>query len=518
MTTNAATHKATILIVDDEPFNVDYLQQLLSDLEFRTKEAFGGREALDSVADDPPDLILLDVMMPDIDGITVCRMLKGDPATRLIPIVIMTALDGTEDRIRGIEAGADDFLTKPVDDRELLARINAALRTKQAVDETVGELASAAEQLVGMGSWREQSAVVAVELRSGQAPVSDSPDAAHEYLLSRYRTAVRGVLEGFGGQLMALDGDGDYELAVLRVSGGGPNPAAAIEAAIAVRTEVEVLNRTNEVEPLYPAIAVHMGEVSMEPRRVSQDGAMHWTLGTTGVVCDQAFLMVAEAGGGEVLASAAVLDLLRGRYHTEPVETSDQGLRAVAPERVLEAASGGEQATVTQADEAPHRQVRMLATILVSDLVGSTEIAVQLGDRAWTDALDGHYRLVRSTFVQFDGEEISTSGDGFLALFDGPARAIRAGLTIADKSAEIGLPVRIGIHTGELERTGASEVQGIAVHLAARVSAEADGGEVLVSSTTRDAVAGSGLRFEDKGERTLKGIDGPRHVYLVLAD
>ncbi len=428
----------------------------------------------------------------------------------------MTALDGTEDRIRGIEAGADDFLTKPVDDRELLARINAALRTKQAVDETVGELASAAEQLEGMGSWHEQSAVVAVELRSDQAPVSDSPDAAHEYLLSRYRTAVRGVLERFGGQLMALDGD--HELAVLRVSGGGPNPAAAVEAAIAVRTEVEVLNRTNQVEPLYPAIAVHMGEVSMEPRRVSQDGAMHWTLGTTGVVCDQAFLMVAEAGGGEVLASAAVLSGLRGRYHTEPVETSDPGLREVAPERVLEAASGGERATATRADEAPHRQVRMLATILVSDLVGSTEIAVQLGDRAWTDALEGHYRLVRSTFVQFDGEEISTSGDGFLALFDGPAKAIRAGLTIADKSAEIGLPVRIGIHTGELERTGASEVQGIAVHLAARVSAEADGGEVLVSSTTRDAVAGSGLSFEDKGERTLKGIDGPRHVYLVLAD
>ena len=339
MTGSAAPQKATILIVDDEPFNVDYLQQLLSDLGFRTREAFGGKEALDSVGDDAPDLILLDVMMPDIDGITVCRMLKGDPATRLIPIVIMTALDGTEDRIRGIEAGADDFLTKPVDDRELLARINAALRTKQVVDETVGELASATEQLVGMGSWREESAVVAVELRSGAAPVSDSPDAAHEYLLSRYRTAVREVLERFGGQLMALDGDG--ELAVLRVSGGGPNPAVAVEAAIAVRAEVEALNRTNEVEPLHPAIAVHMGEVSMEPRKVSQDGAMYWTLGTTGVVCDQAFLMVAEAGGGEVLASAVVLDQLRGRYHTEPVETSDQVLHAVAPERVLEAASDG---------------------------------------------------------------------------------------------------------------------------------------------------------------------------------
>jgi CheY-like chemotaxis protein len=516
MTGNAAPQRATILIVDDEPYNVDYLQQLLSDLGFRTREAFGGKDALDSVADDRPDLILLDVMMPDIDGITVCRMLKGDPATRLIPIVIMTALDGTEDRIRGIEAGADDFLTKPVDDRELLARINAALRTKRAVDETVVELASAAEQLVGMGSWREESAVVAVELRSGGAPVSDSPDAAHDYLVSRYRTAVRDVLEQFGGQLMALDAD--IELAVLRVSGGGPNPAVAVEAAMAVRAQVEALNRTNEVEPLYPAISVHMGEVSVEPRRVSRDGDTRWTLGTTGVVCDQALLMVAEAGGGEILASTAVLDQLRGRYHTEPVETSSQVLRAVAPQRVLAAASDGEQATVTQADEAPHHQVRVLTTIFVSDLVGSTEIAVQLGDRAWTEALDGHYRLVRSTFAQFDGEEISTSGDGFLALFDGPAKAIRAGLTIADLSGAAGLPVRVGIHTGELERTGASEVQGIAVHLAARVSAEAGSGQVFVTSTTKDAVAGAGLGFESIGERVMKGIDGPRAVYLALPD
>ena len=516
MTGSATPQKATILIVDYEPFNVDYLQQLLSDLGFRTREAFGGKEALDSVADDAPDLILLDVMMPDIDGITVCRMLKGDPATRLIPIVIMTALDGKEDRIRGIEAGADDFLTKPVDDRELLARINAALRTKQVVDETVEELASAAEQLAGMGSWREESAVVAVELRSGAAPVSDSPDAAHEYLLSRYRTAVRGVLERYGGQLMALDTDN--ELAVLRVSGGGPNPAKAVDAAIAVRAEVEALNRTNEVEPLYPAIAVHMGEVSIEPRRVSQDGAMHWTLGTTGVVCDQALLMVAEAGAGEVLASAAVLDGLHGHYRTEPVETAEVLLQAVAPERVLEATpESGARPIAATSQETVGEPVRMMATILVTDLVGSTEIAVRLGDRVWTDALEGHYRLVRSMFDRFDGEEISMSGDGFLALFDRPAIAIQAGRMICEKSAAAALPVRIGIHTGELERTD-DGVQGIAVHLAARVSAEADGGEVLVSSTTKDAVAGSGLRFEDKGEHTLKGIDGPRHLYLVVPD
>jgi two-component system cell cycle response regulator len=108
------TRPSKILIVDDEPFNVDYLEQELEDLGYDTVSAQNGREALERVAAELPDLILLDVMMPVMDGFSVCRTLKGNDDTRLIPIVIMTALDGIEDRIKGIEAGADDFLTKPV--------------------------------------------------------------------------------------------------------------------------------------------------------------------------------------------------------------------------------------------------------------------------------------------------------------------------------------------------------------------------------------------------------------------
>src|SRR5215813_3267827 len=122
-----------ILIVDDEPFNVDYLEQELEDLGYTTVSARNGREALEKVALEAPDLILLDVMMPIMDGLTVCSILKGDDETRLIPIVILTALDGLDDRIKGIEAGAEDFLTKPVNQRELLARIQTTLRPKQAV-------------------------------------------------------------------------------------------------------------------------------------------------------------------------------------------------------------------------------------------------------------------------------------------------------------------------------------------------------------------------------------------------
>src|SRR5712692_5367448 len=133
-------HPSKILIVDDEPFNVDYLEQELEDLGYTTVSARNGREALEKVALEAPDLILLDVMMPIMDGLTVCRILKEDEETRLIPIVIMTALDAVADRIKGIEAGADDFLTKPVNEQELLARIRTALKLKHTVDRKIGEL------------------------------------------------------------------------------------------------------------------------------------------------------------------------------------------------------------------------------------------------------------------------------------------------------------------------------------------------------------------------------------------
>src|SRR5215469_1562791 len=121
------TARSKILIVDDEPFNVDYLEQELEYLGYETITATNGQEALQKVKTDAPDLILLDVMMPVMDGLMVCRLLKEDEETRLTPIIIMTALDRIEDRIEGIKAGADDFLTKPVDDRELVARIETTL-------------------------------------------------------------------------------------------------------------------------------------------------------------------------------------------------------------------------------------------------------------------------------------------------------------------------------------------------------------------------------------------------------
>jgi len=155
---------------------------------------------------------------------------------------------------------------------------------------------------------------------------------------------------------------------------------------------------------------------------------------------------------------------------------------------------------------------RVLATVLFTDIVSSTERAAQLGDRRWRELLDGHHALVRDALAAYDGEEVKTMGDGFLATFDGPARAVRCALRVAERSGAAGIPIRAGIHTGECERVG-SDVAGIAVHIAARVLAAAGAGQVLVSRTVTDLVAGSGLSFEPRGAHTLRGVPGEWELF-----
>jgi pimeloyl-ACP methyl ester carboxylesterase len=159
---------------------------------------------------------------------------------------------------------------------------------------------------------------------------------------------------------------------------------------------------------------------------------------------------------------------------------------------------------------------RVLATVLFTDLVGSTETAARIADRAWKDLLTAHHRRVRSLLARYRGREVDAAGDGFLAIFDGPARAVRCGLAICEDAAALGVRVRVGVHTGEVELDGPA-VRGIAVHIGARVGARAEAGEVLVSSTVRDLVAGSGLSFESRGEHELKGVPGAWQLYSAAA-
>ena len=164
----------------------------------------------------------------------------------------------------------------------------------------------------------------------------------------------------------------------------------------------------------------------------------------------------------------------------------------------------------------PPEPDRVLATVLFTDIVDSTARAAHLGDRRWRETLQAHQGVVRRELERFRGREIKTTGDGFLATFDGPARAIRCAFAIRDAAHRAGLEVRAGLHTGECE-TMPDDIGGIAVHIASRVVTEADRGEVLVSRTVKDLVAGSGIEFEDRGSRSLKGLDAEWQLFAAVA-
>jgi class 3 adenylate cyclase/pimeloyl-ACP methyl ester carboxylesterase len=160
---------------------------------------------------------------------------------------------------------------------------------------------------------------------------------------------------------------------------------------------------------------------------------------------------------------------------------------------------------------------RVLATVMFTDIVDSTKRAAALGDRMWRATLDRHDEIVRQQLARFRGREVKHTGDGFLATFDGPARAVRCAGAITDTVQPLGIAVRGGLHTGEIELKG-DDIAGIAVNLAARVAAMAGPNETLVSSTVRDLVAGSGLRFEDRGSHALKGLPEEVRLYTALSN
>jgi class 3 adenylate cyclase len=159
---------------------------------------------------------------------------------------------------------------------------------------------------------------------------------------------------------------------------------------------------------------------------------------------------------------------------------------------------------------------RVLATVLFIDIAGSTERAASIGDHAWTKLLSAHNTAVRATLRRYRGREVDTAGDGFFATFDGPARAVRCADAIRTEARSLGITVRAGLHTGEVEMAG-DGVRGIAVHIGARVGAAAQPGEILVSRTVGDLVAGSGIKFQERGTHRLKGVPGDWQLLSVVS-
>jgi DNA-binding NarL/FixJ family response regulator len=485
---------ARVLIVDDEPLNVDYLEQELESLGFVTETAASGLEALERVAATPPDLVLLDVMMPGLDGISALRILKNDPETRLIPVVLMTALNAVEDRVRGIEAGADDFLSKPVDDRELVARIKTALSLKRAIDETVSELRSTSAHLERYGKQEREVAILAVDWRLRDESL---PEEAVGFVCRRHRDAAEEWIRALGGVLSEND---DSPLVAIF---DGPDPraraVAAVEAALTVLREDSA--DTGASPYLLINVGVSVGPAQVGSTRVRRAGELSWVYGAEGEPVARAIELARRDPGGGVVVTPDTAVFVNDRFTLEPV--GDEAYRVLVPGERDDAAAGR---------EGSDRRIR---TILVTDIVGSTKTVERVGDRAWSELVAAHDRVTDSEVALFGGDEIDSTGDGVLASFDSPARAVRCALNVLNRLDVLGLTIRAGIHTGEVEHVG-GRVRGIALHLADRIAARANSGEILVSATTRELAAGSGLVFVDRGEHTLKGVSEPRRLYAAI--
>jgi DNA-binding NarL/FixJ family response regulator len=482
--------EARILIVDDEPLNVDYLEQELESLGFVTETAADGLEALERVAATPPDLVLLDVMMPGMDGISALRVLKGDPETRLIPVVLMTALNAVEDRVRGIEAGADDFLSKPVDERELLARIRTALSLKRAIDETVGELRSTSAHLERYGKQVREVAILAVEWR---LPDPNFPEEAVGFVGRRERERAEERIRALGGT--PSESDGSLLVAVFEGPDLRTRSVAAVEAALAVAADGEARTAPRVIA----SVAVSAGEAQVGATRVEQAREARWVYGAEGEPVERASRIARGASGAGVWVDADAAVVVSDRFRLEAA--GESAYRVLAP-------TPGE----GEAEAGPELRI---ATILVTDIVGSTRTAERLGDSAWSELLAAHDSATRGEFVVFGGQEIATTGDGFLASFESPARAVRCALAVMDRLVALDLRIRAGVHTGEVEQAE-GQTRGIALNVATRVAERASPSEVLVSATTRELAAGSGLVFTDRGTHALRGVSDPKRLYAAV--
>ena len=324
---------SAILVVDDDPFNRDILVQRLGALGYRATEARNGREALDSVARDPPDLILLDVMMPIMDGFEACRLLKDSEDTRLIPIVIMTALHAVEDRIKGIEAGADDFLTKPADDRELQARIRTALQAKHTigrklreieqvrdhyakfVPEVVKRLVAENPEAPELGK-REQDAAFAFLDICGYTTLSEAMAAdALSRLVERYFSAFLDIIQDFGGEISGTAGDG--LLAIFHRVDPVSHSRMAAKTALTLMDVTAKLSAAGPGPPLAVHVGISSGLAAVGSTRFEGLHGVRWAYTGEGFVANLGARLADLAEPGQILLCPESARRLTGIYSTK---------------------------------------------------------------------------------------------------------------------------------------------------------------------------------------------------------
>jgi adenylate cyclase len=327
--------QSTILVVDDDAYCRDILTQELGGRGYRTVEARNGREALNKVARDPPDLILLDVMMPFVDGFETCRLLKSNETTRLIPIVIMTALHAVADRIKGIEAGADEFLTKPVHVEELGARIRTALLAKRAVDDRIHGIEQVRDhyakfvpdlvrRLVTENpdapelDKREQDAAFLFVDICGYTALSETMAAdSLSRLVEHYFSAFLDSIHEFNGVISGMAGDG--LLAIFHRADPAYHSRMAAETALAVMNVTEKLNRIGSG----PLVGVHMGissgRAAVGSTRFEGLRSMRWVYTAEGLVTNLGARLADLAEAGQILVCPESAKRLAGTHQVHPL-------------------------------------------------------------------------------------------------------------------------------------------------------------------------------------------------------
>jgi adenylate cyclase len=322
-----------ILIVDDDRFAADYLEQDLEDLGYRTERASDGLEALNKVSSAAPDLILLDVVMPVMDGFTVCRLLKGNDDTRLIPIIVMTALDGVEDRIKAIELGADDVLVKPVNERHLMARIHTALRLKATMDTKLREAVQIKEHLAKFVPERVRQLVIAnpdspgLRMRdqdvtvlildiSGYTRLCEAlPPARVNELLEQYFSSFLDCILSASADITDFAGDGF--LAILRDADPRAHAIRAAALALTLQTIAQDLNRKHSDSPIGIHLGISTGLALVGSSRLESAHGTRFIFRASGMVTNLAARLAALAEEGQTLLGPETVQRLSNRFIVE---------------------------------------------------------------------------------------------------------------------------------------------------------------------------------------------------------
>ncbi len=327
---------ARLLVVDDNENNRDIVSRLLEREGFAVATAENGAQALEQIKAEPPDLVLLDIMMPVMDGIEACKRIKDDADSRLIPVVIMTALGQVDDRVRGIQAGADDFLTKPVNRGELLARIQTSLRLKQTVDTKLDRLKGAQEYLA---RFVPQSVIRQLEEHpdapeleqtdqdmsamfvdvSGYTKLSENMRQTADFMVEKYFSRYLDSIHAHEGDVTETSGDG------LMVVFPGAEPTE--HAANAVKAALEILQRTKELneqltgifDPLSVHIGINSGMARIGPTKYEGASGVRWTYTALGPAVNLAARIAGVAEGGMICIGPETARRIEGQFVTRKI-------------------------------------------------------------------------------------------------------------------------------------------------------------------------------------------------------